>query len=70
MENQNLATEIIHELKTQNKRWIIIALVELTIIIDLAVAFIWYANLLSDETDTQSEPNYIEQDDDLYTGNR
>lgn len=33
MEERNLATEMLHELKAQSKRWFIIAIVELVLLV-------------------------------------
>ena len=47
MENeaQTLATELLHELKASAKRWFIIAVIELFIILGIASGFIWYLSL-------------------------
>lgn len=73
MDNQTLATELIHELKAQSKRWFVIALVELGVLIVVVVIFFWYFSLPVDEVDVQSEngnANYIGRDleGDLYNG--
>ena len=49
MDNQPLATELIRELRAQSKRWFIIALAELGLIIAIVLAFIWYLTLPIDE---------------------
>ena len=73
MDNQTLATELIRELKAQSRRWFIIALVELGIIIVIVVAFFWYFSLPADEIDIQADSgnaNYIGNnlEGDLYNG--
>ena len=48
MENKEtmpLATELMHELKLNAKRWFIIAIVELVIILSMAAGFVWYLSL-------------------------
>ena len=43
--NDNLATELLKQIKADKKRWFIIALVELAIILIIIGAFIWYISL-------------------------
>ena len=69
MENevQTLATELLHELKTSAKRWFIIAVIELFIILGIAGGFIWYLSLpVEDEVvSVESEDgnaNYVGND--------
>lgn len=50
MEEQTLATELLHELKISAKRWFIIAIIELIIILSLCGGFIWYLSLPIDES--------------------
>ena len=45
METQTLATELLHELKASAKRWFIIAVIELFVIIAMAGGFVWYLSL-------------------------
>ena len=40
----NLATEMLKELKTNAKRWFIISIVELAIILSISGMFIYYIN--------------------------
>lgn len=73
MENQPLATELIKEIRAHNKRWFIIALVELVIIILIVGIFIWYLTLPIDEISIDAEggnANYIGRDleGELYNG--
>ena len=56
MENQPLATELIRELRASNRRWFIVALVELGIILAIVAGFLWYISLPVDEI-------FIENDD-------
>lgn len=73
METQPLATELIRELKANNKRWFIVALVELGLIIAIVFGFIWYLTLPVDEISIEGDggnANYIGRDlqGDLYNG--
>ena len=52
MEKENLATEMLHELKAQSKRWFIIAIIELIIIIATTGIFVWYINQPIEEVET------------------
>ena len=69
MENEvhTLATELLHELKASAKRWFIIAVIELFIILGIAGGFIWYLSLpVEDEVvSVESEDgnaNYVGND--------
>lgn len=55
MENETLATELLHELKTSAKRWFIIAIVELIIICGITGAFLWYISLPVEEVTIEQE---------------
>lgn len=56
MENsEKLATELLSELKASAKRWFIIALAELAIIISMVVGFLWYISLPIDESTTTEQ---------------
>lgn len=73
MENQPLATELIRELKAQNKRMFIVAIVELVIIVITVLAFLWYISLPIDEISVEADggnANYIGRDleGELYNG--
>ena len=69
--NVTLATELIREIKASAKRWFIIALVELFIIIGIVVTFVWYLNTPEEEVtetttytqdaDTEGDDSPIEQ---------
>jgi len=79
VENETLATELLHELKMSARRWFIIAIVELVIICGITGAFIWYLTLPVDYTEWTVEQestdrsfnniggyiNGIETEDDL-----
>ena len=70
MENevQTLATELLHELKASAKRWFIIAVIELFIILGIAGGFIWYLSLpvedeiVSVENEDGGNANYVGND--------
>ena len=66
MENEAmpLATELLKEIQTSAKRWFIIAIVELLIILSMAGGFAWYLSLPIDEV-------VVENDDGnaTYVGN-
>ena len=66
MENETmpLATELLKEIQISAKRWFIIAIVELLIILSMAGWFVWYLSLPIDEV-------VVENDDGnaTYVGN-
>lgn len=66
MENKTmpLATELLKEVQISAKRWFIIAIVELLIILSMAGGFAWYLSLPIDEV-------VVENDDGnaAYVGN-
>lgn len=49
-ENITLATEMLKELKSNSKRWFLIAVIELFIILSMAGLFVWYINTPEEET--------------------
>ena len=70
MEKDSLATEMMKELKSQSKRWFIIAIVELIIILFSAILFVAYLNTPTEEkeeisysqdADTEGENSPINQ---------
>ena len=66
MENETmpLATELLKEIQISAKRWFIVAVVELLIILSMAGGFVWYLSLPIDEV-------VVENDDGnaTYVGN-
>ena len=50
---ETLATEMLREVKAHGKRWFIIALVELFIILSVVGLFIWYITLPGAEYDIE-----------------
>lgn len=63
-ETMPLATELLKEIQISAKRWFIIAIVELLIILSMAGWFVWYLSLPIDEV-------VVENDDGnaTYVGN-
>ncbi len=57
MEHETLASELLHELKMQSKRWFIAFIVALVLWFATIGVFIWYVSLPVEEYDT-----YIEQE--------
>ena len=52
IKNQPLATELLKELKANSRRWFIISIVELIIIISITAGFIIYLNATEEYTET------------------
>ncbi len=48
-ENKTLATELLHEVKASAKRWFIIAIVELCVMVAIIAGFLWYITLPIEE---------------------
>lgn len=63
-ETMPLATELLKEVQISAKRWFIIAIIELLIILSMAGGFVWYLSLPIDEV-------VVENDDGnaTYVGN-
>ena len=66
-ENTTLATELIHEIKAQSKRWFIAFLVVLLLWFSTIGVFFWYISLpVEDETITvendDGKANYVGKD--------
>lgn len=57
MENKAmpLATELLKEIQISAKRWFIIAIVELLIILSMAGGFVWYLSLPIDEVVVEND---------------
>lgn len=58
MEKDSLATEMLKELKAQNKRWFIIAIVELILIIGTNVGWLIYESQYETMTEEKSQETY------------
>ena len=54
-ENKTLATELLHEVKASAKRWFIIAIVELFVILAVIAGFLWYITLPVEEYTIEQE---------------
>lgn len=65
MENETLATEMLHELKSSNRRWFIAFLVVLTLWFATIGAFLWYISLPVEETSVEQ---YAEGDENSLVG--
>lgn len=52
MKEDTLATEMLKELKVNAKRWFIIAIIELIIILTGAGLFVWYLNMPTEDIET------------------
>ena len=57
MEQETLATELLHELKAQSKRWFIAFLIVLVLWFATIGVFLWYISLPVEEYET-----YVEQE--------
>ena len=69
----NLATELLHELKATSRRWFIAFILMCVLEIATIAGFIWYISLPTDEISVESEDgnaNYIGNDlnGELYNG--
>ena len=65
MENQTLASEMLHELKASNRRWFIAFLVVLILWFATIGVFIWYVSLPIDEITVDQ---YADGDDNSLIG--
>lgn len=65
MENESLATELLHEVKAQAKRWFIAFIIVLLLWFATIGAFLWYISLPVDEVETT-----VEQTADDYSNNQ
>lgn len=57
MDNEKLATELLHEIKASARRWFIIAVVELCIIVAVISGFLWYISLPVESDDVTTIEN-------------
>ena len=44
-EDETLATELLHELKASARRWFIVAITEMVVIVAIICSFLWYISL-------------------------
>ena len=68
MEERNLATEMLHELKAQSKRWFIIAIVELVLLVGSNIGWFLYESQFEEIT-TDESTQYIEDIDNSTNSN-
>lgn len=61
--NDTLATELLKELKASAKRWFIISMVELAMMILLALGFLWYISLPVEEGITTQTVDNVDTSD-------
>lgn len=74
---ETLATELLHELKANSKRWFIISIIELVIILTITGLFVWYIYQPIEETtveysqdaDTEGDESPIEQTTEVQNKN-
>lgn len=69
MEEKNLATEMLHELKAQSKHWFIIAIVELVLLVGSNVAWLVYQSQYEDVTTTTDEVQTMKDIDNSANSN-
>lgn len=69
MEERNLATEMLHELKAQSKRWFIIAIVELVLLVGSNISWLIYQSQYEDVTTTTDEVQTMEDIDNSANSN-
>ena len=58
MEKETLATEMLREIKAQSKRWFIIAIIELIIIITTNAGWLIYESQFETVTEEQTQEAY------------
>lgn len=54
-ENGTLASELLREVKASAKRWFIISMVELLMLLGMGTALIWYMTLPAEEYNVKQE---------------
>ena len=69
MEERTLATEMLHELKAQSKRWFIIAIVELVLLVGSNIGWLLYESQYEDVTTTTDEVQTMEDIDNSANSN-
>ena len=67
-ETMPLATELLKEVQISAKRWFIIAIVELLIILSMAGGFVWYLSLPIDEVVVENDDGNATYVGDDLTG--
>lgn len=58
MEKETLATEMLREIKAQSKRWFIVAIIELVIIIATNTGWLIYESTFETVTEEQTQEAY------------
>ena len=58
MEKETLATEMLREIKAQSKRWFVIAIIELVIIIATNTGWLIYESTFETVTEEQTQEAY------------
>lgn len=66
MDERNLATEMLHEMKMQSKRWFIIAVIELVLLMGSNVCWLIYESQFEEVT---TEEQVIEDIDNSSNSN-
>ena len=61
MEEKSLAAEMLQELKASNKRWFIIAIVELIIIVSMVIGYFVYESQYQYVDDSELDNSTINQ---------
>lgn len=69
MEEKSLAYELLQELKRSNKRWFIIAMVELVIIVGMIIGFFIYESQFDYVTTTENTQEITSTDSSDITQN-
>lgn len=63
MENKDLATELLHEIKASAKRWFIAFCIMVVLEVITIFGFMWYITLPIEETTITQDMNDIEDSD-------
>lgn len=66
MDERNLATEMLHEMKMQSKRWFIIAVIELILLVGSNICWLIYESQFEEVT---TEEQVIEDIDNSSNSN-
>ena len=57
MENENLATELLHEVRKQSKRWFIAFIIMVAVELATIFSFMWYISLPVEDVKVESSDN-------------
>ena len=66
--DERLALEVLRESKAQTKRWFIIAIVELVVLILTIISFLWYISLPLDTASDDVAQNSTDSSTNQYVG--